>query len=450
MKSIKIYLLEFANQLLLSLLGLILIIVIAFVPENKVNFASKVNSAKIGFTLLSDDDKGIAEFGKVNFQYNESKNGYAYISNKKRNKSSFAIINLNSASDDKVFQKRVAHYFNSESIQCFKSKNYNYAVFDNNSVYIENIGNNSVIGFNDVIDLGVIVNSSGALDSIIYISSNETASYINKIIEAEYFQRYDNLNLSKNNVIDAVAGATITTVAVAKSVDELINATKKDILSDYVDGISNFSVSAELDYMWIVNLGLLIILFSVFAFKLVKTKRIKNMLFVFSVLWLGFYLNSSFTYLLFIKAFSGIELSIFTSAYLLLILFSSIWDKNTYCRSICPYGNAQRLIKKVSPFKQKKFPFKNKRLKQFRYAISILIVISYFAGIDKITSYELFPHLFGMEISSFMLYVSVFAIFISLWIPNLYCRAFCTTGCTLDIIADLSNKKKINLIKLKS
>lgn len=447
MKSIKKQIKKNTNKILLSILALVLIIVVAFLPENKVSVTTKTSDSKTGFTLLSDETNKVAEFGKISYESKKKNNGHAYISGRKKEKVSFSIINVNSKSDDKDFIKRVDELFHTESIQYFKSNHYNYAILNETSVYIENIDNNSVKGFNDVIDLGIVVNSENKLDSIIYISSNETPSYIKKVFDAEYFNKYEELSLNKKNVIDAVAGATITTVAVAKSVDELINSTKKNILSDYVDGISDFSVSAELNYMWIVNLVLLILLFSAFTFKLVKAKKYRYILYTFIVLWLGFYLNSSFTYLLFIKSFSGIELSIFTSTYLLLIIFTSIWDKNTYCKSICPYGNAQRLIIKVSPFKQAKLPFKTKRLKQFRYIISIVVIISYAAGVNRITSYELFPHLFGMDISSVMMYISVFAIFVSLWIPNLYCRAFCTTGCALDIVSDVSNKKKFRFIK---
>ena len=442
MKSILKFVSSNANKILLSLLVVILSLVVFFIPESKIQTNTKSIKTQQGFNRLNGDSKGVEKFGRLNNKSSNSNNGYKYISNRKRKRRRYGRIDLSSKSNDKDFKKRVDDYFKDKgSTKYLRSKNFNYAIVDNNIIYIENIDNCSVKGFNDVVDLGIVVNTSGVLDSIRLISSNETPSYMKKIVDAGYFQEYNGLSLSNKNTIDAVAGATITTVAIAKSIDELVNLTKNDILSDYVSGISNFSISAKLSYVWIVNLILIMILFSVFMFKLVKGKRARYLIYIFSVLWLGFYLNSSFTYLLFIKSFSGIELSVFTIAYLLLVLFSSIWDKNTYCRTVCPFGNAQRLIKKVSPFKQPRLPFKNKRLKQFRYVVTVIVVVSYFAGIDKVSSYELFPHLFGLDFSSVILYLSILVVFISLWIPNLYCRAFCTTGCALDGISDLSDSK---------
>jgi len=443
MVTLKQFIKNNSNKVFLSFLVLVLIIVVAYIPEGKVNPKVEKTNSTFGFTLLKDKKNEVPKFGSISSVESNTNNGFGYISSRKKKESSFSVINLNSKSDDKDFKLRVDKYFGTEVKKYLKSKKYNYAILNNNKVYVENVGNSLIRGFNDVIELGTVINSNGKLDSIIYISSLETPSYIKKIVDASYFSEYDNLSLSSNNTIDAIAGATITSVAVAKAINELINATKKDILADYVDGISRFSVVAKLSSMWIVNLILLIILFSVFVLKLIKNKKIRYLVYVFSVLWLGFYLNSSFTYLLFIKSFSGISLSVFTIAYLMLILASSIWDKNTYCRSVCPYGNAQRLIKNISPFKQKKLPFSNKRLKQFRLFITVIVVVSYFAGVNQITSYELFPHLFGMDISSVLLWISIVAIFISLWIPNLYCRAFCTTGCTLDLVSDIANKKRI-------
>lgn len=443
MNTLKQFIKNNSNKVFLSFLVLVLIIVVVYIPESKVNSKVEKTNSTFGFTLLKDKKDEVSKFGSISSAESKPNSGFGYISGRKKKESSFSIINLNSKSEDKDFKLRVDKYFGPEVTKYLKSNNYNYAILSNNKVYIENVGNSLIRGFNDVIELGAIVNSNGKLDSIIYISSLETPSYIKKIVDANYFYEYNNLNLSRKNTIDAVAGATITSVAISKAIDELINATKKDILADYVDGISGFSVIAKLSSMWIINLTLLVLLFSVFILKLVKRKRNRYLVYVFSVVWLGFYLNSSFTYLLFIKSFSGISLSFFTIAYLILILVSSIWDKNTYCRSVCPYGNAQRLIKNISPFKQKKLPFNNKRLKQFRFFITVIVVVAYFVGVNQITSYELFPHLFGLDISSILLWISIVAIFISLWVPNLYCRAFCTTGCALDLVSDIANKKKI-------
>ncbi len=430
-------------KLIVSFLILVLIGVIYFLPEQIIS--SSRNSAfdeNFGFNMIGEDTTLKNDYGTIDFE-DTQKHGYGYIKNRKSKNHSFGLIEFDNKTKDSVFIKRVKIKFPDSEIKVYKTSGISYAVVDGKQIYIENFGISEVVGFNGNIDIAVVINTAGVLDSMIYLSSKETPAYINKINRADFFHNFSSLQTDRTHTIDAVSGATITCVATAKAVNEIFLLSENKILKDYISGISgNFKVTAELNKIWILNLVLLVLVFVLLSIKKFRKRKILTVISIFTVAWLGFYLNSSFTYLLFIKSFTT-SLSVFTIAYILIVLGSTVWQKNTYCKYICPFGNAQKLMYKISPFKKRKAVFKNKHLKIVRYIVSIFAVIGYLFSFEILSEYELFPYFFSINTSYFMFGISVVIMLISVRIPNLWCRALCPTGCVLDTISDISEKKII-------
>ena len=179
-----------------------------------------------------------------------------------------------------------------------------------------------------------------------------------------------------------------------------------------------------------------------FKKKLRKSKRYVLLTSIAAILYIGFFLNESFTYVTFIHPFIGTTLSSFMGLYALFVLLGAIWGKNTYCKYICPYGNIQRLQLKLSKGLNKKFFLKSKTIKQVRFTILFFLIIGILAGIRNLSHLEPFPYIFGLEIES--LWYFIFAVFGLLmnWIyPMIWCRLLCPTGSILDTISLISSKK---------
>ncbi|MCP4442438.1 MAG: 4Fe-4S binding protein [Aureispira sp.] len=429
------------SKIVLTSLILILVLVIYFLPKQVIGIQKMESSDNnFGYDLIGHTGTA-KEFGAIDFEDTE-KHGYGYVKSRPKKAEEFGLVSFDNRLNDTAFINRVKRIFSNKEAKVYKNAGIAYALIDNRQIYIENIGLSEIIGFNDVIDLAIVVNMDASIDSVIYLSSKETPSYIKMIMNADFFSQFTALELDQNHVVDAVSGATITTMASAKAVSELFVLVEQKVLKEYLIGHTlNFGVTAKLNAMWIVNLSLLILVFALFSFKRYKKKKIILGIAGFTVMWLGFYLNSSFTYILFIKSFTATSLSVFTIAYILLILFSTVWSRNSYCKYICPFGNVQVLLYKVSPFKKKSVIIKSKHLKRIRYLLSIFIIFGYLSGFSILSEYELFPFFFSINSSYFIFGISVVVLLFSMRIPKLWCRALCPTGCVLDSLSDLAEHK---------
>ena len=218
-----------------------------------------------------------------------------------------------------------------------------------------------------------------------------------------------------------------------------------DPMEDLTDkiGISNYETIASLTIKWVFEIGVIFILF-LYAYqkKLRKSKRFVMLTSIASLLYIGFFLNESFTYVTFIHPFIGTSLSSFMGLYALFVLLGAIWGKNTYCKYICPYGNIQRLQLKLTKGMNKKFFLKNKYVKKIRFTIFFFLTVGILAGFRSLSHVEPFPYIFGFEIQSVWYFAfAVFGLLINWIYPMIWCRLLCPTGSILDTITVLSNHK---------
>lgn len=419
------------SALVLVLTGLILIL-----PEKNRDMAIKAYQDE-GGTIFGDDPDALGGFGLLDLE-EETEGGFGMIGAKPGTTQGFGQICIGSSESDSEFSSRISNDLGVDPLRVSSKSGFLFAELEDFSLYMENNGMSNVKGFNGPIDLALVMGNDGKMDSLIYKGSSETPFYLRKMSTAGYFTQYTGLELDRSHTLDAVSGATISSVAVARAVNELYWASFEAFPSR---GTGSFLVEAKLSRIWILNLALLVIMFLAMSLRKFRRKPVILIVSLVSLAWLGFYLNSSFTFLLFIQAFASRGLSVFTIAYIGLVLVSAIWFRNSYCKHVCPYGNAQRLVQKISPFPKKQFFLTNRQLRLIRYAVAVFIIAGYLAGLDILSRYELFPHLFGEELSSVMFWVSLGMVLISLRVPNLWCRALCPTGCVLDTVSDLAEKR---------
>lgn len=174
-----------------------------------------------------------------------------------------------------------------------------------------------------------------------------------------------------------------------------------------------------------------------------KTKKSILILTILAVVYLGFFLNNSFTYISFLHPFIGTSVSSLVGLYALFVLLGAIWGKNTYCKYICPFGNIQKLIIQINPLKtSQKFFLSNKLIKRIRAAITIMLITGILLGLRNWSNFELFPDLFGLSMLSVWFLIAVITIITTIIYPMLWCRLLCPTGSLLDGLSDLVKSKK--------
>jgi len=313
-------------------------------------------------------------------------------------------------------------------------------------LYFQNTGlNKNIKGYAGPIDIGVSVGMDGQIRAVEHVFSMETTSYLNDIENEGFYERFQSIPLNgETHAVDIVTGASLTTEGIARSVSDLVSIARESPLEIYLDTeATGFEVDPVLPLTWIIDAILIVALF-VIAFSKVmrRSARLSLGFGIISVAYLGFYLNNSFTYVTYTQPFLGITWTYVLGIYAALVVLSAIWDGNSYCRYICPYGNVQRLLVRFIPWHGKvKIP--NRVLEAIRWAITLTLVVGIVMGLRDWGSFELFPDLFGLEImSSPWFWLSLAVVMVSAYYPMIWCRALCPTGAVLDGVTLLARSRK--------
>lgn len=392
---------------------------------------------------------------------NEDENlfGYGLILNKPKARANFGLL-ANSQNNPGLSQEIASNILNhakkfsndSINVRLLPSVDmYFAAIKDNNQevkqIYLESsevIKN--IRGYAGDINVGVMLNADGSIAEVYHISSKETESYLQKIKNAGYYEQYQHTSLTNGEQqIDAVSGATLTTEAIAKTITALIHKGTPEPIDSYAElnSVNTFGVNAKLNKVWIIHILVIFLMFLYgFQKKLKKSKKSILILSGLSVIYIGFFLNNSFTYISFIHPFVGTSVSSLVGLYSLMTLLGAIWGKNTYCKYVCPFGNIQRLINHISPIKSKRFFLPNKWIKRVRAAIAITLLAGVLLGIRSWSNFELFPDLFGAQIATLWFIVAVITVLATMVYPMIWCRLLCPTGSLLDGISDLMRFKR--------
>lgn len=312
-------------------------------------------------------------------------------------------------------------------------------------LYLESRGiTEHIKGYADAITLGISISSGGKVERVHYISSQETSSYLRQISNAGFYQQFEGLTLDgTQHQIDAVSGATISTDTMAKTITTLLNKATESPLSLYLDtDIAGTTIAAKLTNAWIFQIIFIAACFLYFWQRwFSRTRRRTTIVMLFSAVGLGFYLNNSFTYVSFLHPFLGVSVSVLVALYCALALLGSIWDNNTYCKFVCPYGNLQRLLVRLTPTLRRPLFLPARTISRARTVLTITLIIGIILGQKQWASYELFPDLFGLETASLWFVTALATIIIASIYPMIWCRLLCPTGEVLDWISQLTSSK---------
>lgn len=404
-----------------------------------------VNTEKAVYNTISEEEENLF--------------GHGLILDKKKAKPTFGLladIHNNPGLSQEIASNVLAHAkkFSNDSInvRLLPSTDMYFATIkDENEqvkqVYLESTGIiHNIRGYAGDINVGILLNADGSIAEVYHISSKETESYLQKIKNAGYYEQYKQTTLTKGQQqIDAVSGATLTSEAIAKTVTAIVHTGTPEPIDSYAElnSVNTLGINAELNKIWIAHIVVIFFMFLYgFQKKLKKSKKSILILSGLSVIYIGFFLNNSFTYISFIHPFVGTSVSSLVGLYSLMVLLGAIWGKNTYCKYVCPFGNIQRLINHISPIKSKRFFLSNKWIKRVRAAIAIILLAGVLLGLRSWSNFEVFPDLFGAQIATLWFIVAVITVLATMVYPMIWCRLLCPTGSLLDGISDLMNYKR--------
>ncbi|NLI93540.1 MAG: FMN-binding protein [Peptococcaceae bacterium] len=308
------------------------------------------------------------------------------------------------------------------------------------------LGVSSNVGYGGPILVGTILGPDGAVKQVNILEHKETPSYINKITQAGYFRQYTKKKADDPLVLDydldRVSGATLSTRAIAKSVQEVahvvadkeLKLTPKKAEIPWKVGIKEIAVA-------------LLFVLSVLMPRFKRLAKFRLVFLGFSIIILGFWLNRSLS----MGHISALFLGYFPlpgeNLIWYLVLFGAlgpalVTGKNLYCTYVCPFCGLQEATHLIS---RVNLPL-GQYLKWFRLIKEVLLfLVLFFAFLfinPSFSSYEPFGTIFGLNGSSHQWYLLFLILLTSFFYRRFWCVAFCPVGTFLDKVALLGRKIK--------
>ena len=295
------------------------------------------------------------------------------------------------------------------------------------------------IGWDGEVPLKIVISEDETIFSVNFLPNRETPAWISMIENAGFMNAWNGLTLCEAVVhpVDAMSGATITTVVVIKTLrDQILEMIETGEL--ICEGEIVVPGRPAVFYIRL-SATLFVLGFALFSFFFPKrTNPVRLYLLGLSVIVLGFWQNQ---YLsaegIFNRLDGSIDLSAWVIALMLFLAFflPLITRKNFYCMYVCPYGAIQELIAKLNPKKRIKIPEKAyKILTNLRPAFLLVIILLLFSGL--VTDFVNFEPFAGFMLSSFLWFPMILAgvfLLVSLFVPKFWCKYCCPTGYIIDL-----------------
>lgn len=293
-------------------------------------------------------------------------------------------------------------------------------------------------GYGGPLKVVVLADSLGAVQNVFLGKNSETVAYITKLKRNAYFDQYHNKTLGDafvvHNDLDAVSGATISSVAISHAVRQASHQLAEDYFSMPVKTFQQ---------AW--NFGLkeiLAIVIFVLAFlsAFLRNKKLKIISLSISLVVLGFMFNSSVS----VSHFGRLLLGYFPDIHehfvwwllmgstLLAIIF---YGRNIYCHAMCPFNMVQTLLNKLSGMNLHVTKEINKVLIRLpKVLLWVCLMLILLSKNSTLASYEPFSLVFSLEGVGIQWYIMPAALFGSLMVSNFFCRYFCPVGAGFNLV----------------
>lgn len=282
-----------------------------------------------------------------------------------------------------------------------------------------------VYGHGGLLPIFIAIDKQGVIMQIIISKNSESTEFLETIIQKQIPERWigKDLNQVLETPVDAVSGATTTSMAIIKSV--------KQTLGSYVGEIQQQSAAPLIG--WTKAIAVLgVVAFGIFiSFFKSGNKTLRLIQLGLNIVVLGFWCGQ-FISLSLLTSWLGNGTSFIQFWPMIVILITAVGlplflgKKGHYCNWICPYGAAQELVGKCSKHKFKNIP---KWLKHSREVLLMLIFFILWLGVGiELIRYEPFSAFMFMVASPLVIVIAAAFLFLSLFVNRPFCRFVCPTG----------------------
>jgi len=293
------------------------------------------------------------------------------------------------------------------------------------------ISSETAKGYGGPMEVAVLTDPMNRIKYIELIQDRETVAYITKLRRKRYFGQYIGKSINDGFIygedINAVSGATLSSVAIAEAVRNSVHqiAHEKNL------EIQPIPVEWQFGYREI----LVAIIFIIGVISIItKQKRIRYLSLFSSFVVIGFLLNESLSITHFGRVLLGFipDFNMHFAWWLLMAGTLAIiigFGRNVYCHALCPFSATQILLHKISGLN---FRLPHTMQKIARYTpgfllwLSIMIIL--ISRNPTLASYEPFAMFFSLNGIGIQWYILPVSLIGSLFVSNFFCNLFCPVG----------------------
>jgi len=295
-------------------------------------------------------------------------------------------------------------------------------------------------GYGGNLDFLFILDNNMNIIKFFLYTNKETPAFINMLKIKKFFNNWDNLSLTKahEKKVDTITGATIST-------NSIIQNSQKLFLE--LNQIEIKPIKSTIDYKETTFIFLFLILFFMSFLEFYKSsKKRRNFLMFFSIIFAGFIIKKMLSIsFIFNRISQDYFLWEFNSDNILnLILFivfiislyiSTFKKRNYYCYYFCPYGFLQELFSKIKIKKLTIPHIFNNIFKIVRPIFLIFLIALLFFDYSQYTDlFEVFSAFSFINTANSAKILFILFLLISIIIPRFYCRYLCPTGYIFEFL----------------
>ena len=305
-------------------------------------------------------------------------------------------------------------------------------VLDSDGLVLGYMAKGTGEGYGGPLTVGVAIDTMRNIQSLAVLEYRETPSFFQKVLKTRILQNlvqrgvYDSIPFVQ--LIDAVAGATMSSRALAESMEDAVNIT----------GSQSFNiVKAETSRDIIFGLPEIILL-SLFVIAVLRRKVFKGktgktlrwLTLIAGLVFIGFVLNRPFVLAHVNMVLLGYwpDWHVHLYWYILiagLFLFKAKEDWNTYCYDFCPFGACQEILAQIGGAKNRAVEWPRVLLwLQRTLAIAAVSMALLFRN-PGFSSFEIFGTLFDLNGSNYQFALLAIILLLSLFIYRPWCNYIC-------------------------
>ena len=307
----------------------------------------------------------------------------------------------------------------------------------------------SGVGYGGELTVGAVFTNSGAVETISLLSSKETSSYFDKVVEEKLPEALLGKTLKTSLSVDAISGATLTSDAYIRALDQAADPVRQAMYGyRLAEQTSVWSYFKWLDAAALLFFGLAV---WVNRSRSEHKAKFNVALLAASTLLFGFhsaslYSASTMGGIIYGSWISGV--ANYTPFILIALSIGYIfyYNRNVYCQSLCPFGAMQQCLAKVGNAKSS--PVRHQLFIWFpRILLLVTLCLGAYFRSPAAFVYEPFGIAFGMIGGMYLFVLTVIIILTSLVVRRPWCQSLCPVNAMTDFL--VFNKNWFKQIRSK-